>query len=94
MKLYSRSQLITVTAIGMIATAIFVSTLTAASTRKKLNDSNEKNISKEIPSSEDKKTFTLLQSEEKKDSTITVASGEINYTQENQRLKQWKMMMS
>lgn len=90
MKLYSRSQLIKFSAIGMVFAAVAASFITSASLKKKGNSKAEttaQNVKNENPDSKSKDEFTLLQSEntaEKngKNVALTVSSSETNYTQD------------
>lgn len=90
MKLYSRSQLIKFSAIGMFFAAVAASFITSVSLKKKGNskaESTAQNVKNENPDSKNKDEFTLLQSEntaEKngKNVALTVSSSETNYTQD------------
>lgn len=81
MKLYSKSQLISVTAVGMIAAAIFSSTVTSLSKNKSENRNKTSAANKETVL-KDNEAFTLLQNEAENEPTITVANSETSYTQD------------
>ena len=87
MKLYSRNQLVRITAIGMISAALVAAGITSAAFRKSGNssaDSTVKTAKTENTASGSENEFSLLQTESsgEKDSAITVSSPETNYTQD------------
>ncbi len=87
MKLYSRNQLVKITAIGMISAAVAAAAITSAAFRKSGNssaDSTAKTAKTEKAASGSENEFSLLQTESsgEKDSAITVSSSETNYTQD------------
>lgn len=80
MKLYSKTQLITFTAIGMIAAAIIASSITAAATKNKSNNSKATSMPVEKPG-EENDIFDFIQSEPEKNTAHTVAN-DTSYTQD------------
>lgn len=90
MKLYSRSQLIKFSAIGMVFAAVAASVITSVSLKKSKSATPEttaQNTKNEDSASKNENEFTLLQSEnadEKngKNAALTVSATETNYTQD------------
>ncbi len=90
MKLYSRSQLIKFSAIGMVFAAVAASVITSVSLKKSKSATPEttaQNTKNEDSSSKNENEFTLLQSEnadekDEKNAALTVSTTETNYTQD------------
>ena len=90
MKLYSRSQLIKFSAIGMVFAAVAASLITSVSLKKSksaMPETTAQNTKNQDSESKDKNEFTLLQSENNdekngKNAAFTVSATETNYTQD------------
>ena len=90
MKLYSRSQLIKFSAIGMVFAAVAASLITSVSLKKSKSTTPEataQNTKNEYSTSKNENEFTLLQSEnanekDGKNAALTVSATETNYTQD------------
>ena len=90
MKLYSRSQLIKFSAIGMVFAAVAASVITSVSLKKSKSATPEttaQNTKNEDSASKNENEFTLLQSEnadekDGKNVALTVSATETNYTQD------------
>ena len=90
MKLYSRSQLIKFSAIGMVFAAVAASLITSVSLKKSksaMPETTAQNTKNQDSESKDKNESTLLQSENNdekngKNAAFTVSATETNYTQD------------
>ena len=90
MKLYSRSQLIKFSAIGMVFAAVAASLITSVSLKKSksaMPETTAQNTKNQDSESKDKNEFTLLQSENNdekngKNAAFTVSATETKYTQD------------
>ena len=80
MKLYSKTQVITFTCIGMFFTAVIASSITAAVSKNKYNNSTDSKINTKTASNEDE-PFNFLESDSPRETLKTVAN-DTTYTQD------------